>query len=186
MPCRGSAKRQFGHAYRRRTDTFDAQPNDGGVSAELLPSVTGVASMVGSARLDRIRELLGGSTIAPGRSAGINLPVTASTAATWMEVGKVSLLDWLALTWSLGWTRTPVRSANEQTPRSCSCCCWCPNLSGTSAGSGRGVPLDDLVGGRRDGVRLIRRMIRVGVDRCRSLLDAGHRDDVRGLECCSR
>ena len=30
-----------------------------------------------------------------------------------MEVGKVSLLDWLALTWSLGWTRTPVRSASE-------------------------------------------------------------------------
>ena len=33
--------------------------------------------------------------------------VIAAVAATWIEVGKTSLLDWLALTWSLGWTVLP-------------------------------------------------------------------------------
>ena len=37
--------------------------------------------------------------------------MTASAAATWIAVGKVSLLDWLALTWSLGCTSVPVRPA---------------------------------------------------------------------------
>ena len=40
-------------------------------------------------------------------SAGSRSSTTASVAATWIEVGKVSLLDWLALTWSLGCTSTP-------------------------------------------------------------------------------
>ena len=39
--------------------------------------------------------------------------MVASTAATWIEVGKVSLLDWLALTWSLGWHSVPARVASE-------------------------------------------------------------------------
>ena len=57
---RGSAQRQFGHARQSGFDTFDAQPNDGGVSAELLPQRhRGGIHEVGSARLDRIRELLG-------------------------------------------------------------------------------------------------------------------------------
>ena len=44
-------------------------------------------------------------------SDGISCWVVASTAATWMDVGKVSLDDWLALTWSLGCTSTPARAA---------------------------------------------------------------------------
>ncbi len=39
--------------------------------------------------------------------------MVASTAATWIEVGKVSLLDWLALTWSFGWLSTPARVESE-------------------------------------------------------------------------
>ena len=37
--------------------------------------------------------------------------MTDRTAATWIDVGKTSLLDWLALTWSFGCTVTPARSA---------------------------------------------------------------------------
>ena len=36
--------------------------------------------------------------------------MTASAAAMWRAEGKVSLLDWEAFTWSLGWSFTP-RSA---------------------------------------------------------------------------
>ena len=39
--------------------------------------------------------------------------MVAVTAATWIEVGKVSLLDWLALTWSLGCASTP-RAGGER------------------------------------------------------------------------
>ena len=39
--------------------------------------------------------------------------MTASEAATWIAVGKVSLEDWEALTWSLGCTSTPARAASE-------------------------------------------------------------------------
>ena len=35
---------------------------------------------------------------------------TPAVAARWMLDGKTSLLDWLALTWSLGWTARPSRS----------------------------------------------------------------------------
>ena len=44
-------------------------------------------------------------------SAGTRSLVAATAAATWIEVGKVSLLDWLALTWSLGWISTPACAA---------------------------------------------------------------------------
>jgi hypothetical protein len=30
-----------------------------------------------------------------------------AVAATWIEVGKTSLDDWLAFTWSFGWTSRP-------------------------------------------------------------------------------
>ena len=33
--------------------------------------------------------------------------VADAVAATWIEVGKTSLDDWLAFTWSLGWTSRP-------------------------------------------------------------------------------
>ena len=38
----------------------------------------------------------------------------ASTAATWMALGKVSFEDWLALTTSFGWHSTPARSASDE------------------------------------------------------------------------
>src|SRR4051794_31053881 len=46
-------------------------------------------------------------------SAGTSWWTVAEAAATWMEVGNVSLLDWLAFTWSLGCTSTPARCARE-------------------------------------------------------------------------
>ena len=74
------------------------------------PSITGVASIrwvrpdfttspnssALAARLARSRS-----------SAGCRSSTTARAAATWIAVGNVSLLDWLALTWSLGWTPSP-------------------------------------------------------------------------------
>ena len=56
---------------------------------------------------------LASSDVASTSSAGSRSSATASAAATWMAVGKVSLLDWLALTWSLGCTSTPARPASE-------------------------------------------------------------------------
>ncbi len=53
------------------------------------------------------------SDVASTSSAGSRSPVTASDAATWIAVGKVSLEDWEALTWSLGCTSTPARAASE-------------------------------------------------------------------------
>ncbi len=74
------------------------------------PSITGVASMRwvrpdftspanSSALADRLRSRVA--------RAGSRRSVTATADATWIEVGNVSLLDWLALTWSLGWTSVP-------------------------------------------------------------------------------
>ena len=41
------------------------------------------------------------------RSAGIRLLIRLLVAAMWMALGKTSLLDWEALTWSFGWTGSP-------------------------------------------------------------------------------
>ena len=54
---------------------------------------------------------LASSDDASWSSAGTRSLVAATAAATWIEVGKVSLLDWLALTWSLGWMSTPACAA---------------------------------------------------------------------------
>ncbi len=43
-------------------------------------------------------------------SAGIRSSVTAPVAAMWIEDGNTSLDDWLAFTWSFGWTGRPSRS----------------------------------------------------------------------------
>ena len=47
-------------------------------------------------------------------SAGTRSRTTASVAARWMLDGKTSLLDWLAFTWSFGWTGRPSRSAARE------------------------------------------------------------------------
>ena len=56
---------------------------------------------------------LASSADARWSSAGTSRCTVADVAATWIEVGNVSLLDWLALTWSLGCTSTPARCASE-------------------------------------------------------------------------
>src|SRR3954471_24371389 len=56
---------------------------------------------------------LASSEVASTSSSGWRSSATAIDAATWMEVGKVSLLDWLALTWSWACTSTPARDASE-------------------------------------------------------------------------
>ncbi len=74
------------------------------------PSVTGVAS-IRWVRPDFTTpansSALASNAAARWSSAGMRSRLTASVAATWIEVGNVSLLDWLALTWSLGWTSRP-------------------------------------------------------------------------------
>ena len=82
------------------------------------PSVTGVASMrcVRPAFTRSANSsALASSDPASTSSAGIRSSTTARVAATWIAVGKVSLLDWLALTWSLGWTSVPARAARVAT-----------------------------------------------------------------------
>ena len=56
---------------------------------------------------------LASSTPARWSRAGTSCCTVAAVAATWIEVGKVSLDDWLAFTWSLGCTSTPARAASE-------------------------------------------------------------------------
>ncbi len=51
--------------------------------------------------------------VASTSTAGSRSSATAVAAATWIAVGKVSLLDWLAFTWSLGCTSVPARAASE-------------------------------------------------------------------------
>ena len=51
--------------------------------------------------------LLVSSDVARCSIAGIRLRTIASVAATWIDVGKTSLEDWEALTWSFGCTLRP-------------------------------------------------------------------------------
>ena len=80
------------------------------------PSITGVAS-IRCVRPDFTTSLNSSAFASRARarwsSAGTRSLVVASTAATWMLVGKVSLLDWLAFTWSLGCTSTPAFADSE-------------------------------------------------------------------------
>src|SRR3954453_8775687 len=52
-------------------------------------------------------DALASRAVARCRSAGIRSATTADVAARWIEDGKTSLLDWDALTWSLGCTGRP-------------------------------------------------------------------------------
>ena len=67
------------------------------------------------------------------RAPGSRSSVTASAAATWIAVGKVSLLDWLALTWSLGWTSTPAAGGERR-----------DHLVGVHVGAGARAGLEDV------------------------------------------
>ena len=76
------------------------------------PRVTGVASMrwvrpdfTASAYSSALRVSASARTAIAWSSGA-----AASTAATWIALGKVSLDDWLALTTSFGWHSTPARS----------------------------------------------------------------------------
>lgn len=78
--------------------------------ANSWPSITGVASM----RWVRPDFTTSANSLAlASRDAarvsrpGMRTVVAASSAATWIEEGKTSLLDWEALTWSLGCTWRP-------------------------------------------------------------------------------
>src|SRR5664279_4290005 len=74
------------------------------------PSVTGVAS-IRWVRPDFTTVAnsadLASKDFARRSRAGISSLLADAVAATWIEVGKTSLDDWLALTWSLGWTFLP-------------------------------------------------------------------------------
>ena len=78
------------------------------------PSVTGVAS-IRWVRPDFTTSAnsaaLVSNVAARWSSAGTRSCVAAAVAARWIDVGNTSLLDWLALTWSLGCTSRP--SARE-------------------------------------------------------------------------
>ena len=103
---RGSTDSSRSTAYR----TVAAYPLNS------CPSVTGVASMrcVRPAFTSGANSSAFRSRLAASRSSdGIRSATTARVAATWIAVGKTSLLDWLALTWSLGCTSTPAARASE-------------------------------------------------------------------------
>ena len=100
------------------------------------PSITGVAS-IRCVRPDLTTSLnssaFASRAVARWSSAGTRSRVVASTAATWIEVGKVSLLDWLALTWSLGWHSTPPRDGERG-----------EHLVHVHVGAGAGAGLEDV------------------------------------------
>ena len=132
VPPRGSS------ATRGRVDCepLDPESDLSGISAELLAEGhRRRVHQVGAAGLDDLGELRRPWPRAPRprwSSAGIRSWVIAAVAATWIEVGNVSLLDWLALTWSLGWTSRPERCdwRAMRSPRWCSCCSTCRSRSG--------------------------------------------------------
>ena len=109
----GAAQRQLADPGEHAVEPLGGVPHRGGVPAELLAEHhrRGV-HQVGAAGLHQAGELvgLGGQAALERRRARAAGPrPRRASAATWIEVGKVSLLDWLALTWSLGCTSTPAR-----------------------------------------------------------------------------
>ena len=111
---RGAAEGELLHPGEHAVQSLDREPHRGGVPAELLAEGDrGGVHQVGAAGLDGVGELVGlGLQAAPRASSrpGSRSSATASAAATWMAVGKVSLEDWPALTWSLGWTLGPAQA----------------------------------------------------------------------------
>ncbi len=113
---RRAAQRQLAHAGEHRLEPLDGVAHRGGVAGELLAEHhRRRVHQVGAARLHQPGELLrlrarARSPGRRGRAAGRRSP--RAQAATWMAVGKVSLDDCEALTWSLGCTSTPARVAS--------------------------------------------------------------------------
>ena len=111
---RGAAEGQLADAGQDRLEPLDAVAHGGGVAAELLAEHhRGRVHQVGAARLHHVGELLGLALEARGQvlEGGHQVVGDRDRRGTWIAVGKVSLLDWLALTWSLGCTSTPARVA---------------------------------------------------------------------------
>ena len=112
---RGAAERQLGEPGQRGVQPLLAVADLRGVPAELLAEGDrGGVHQVGAAGLHHGRPLFGllPAARSPGGPApGIRLRTTDSVAATWIEVGKTSLDDWDALTWSFGCTLPPSNSA---------------------------------------------------------------------------
>ena len=111
--------------------------------------------------------------------------MTASDAATWIAVGKVSLEDCEALTWSLGCTSTPARAASdaitslafmlELVPEPV----WKTSMGNASSWSAGG----DLSGGGLDGPgRIGVEHAELAVDPGRGRLDLADRVDQRRLD----
>src|SRR3954451_2985512 len=105
-------------ATRGSTDSSRSMPNRMAAAypPNSCPSMTGVAS-IRCVRPDFTTSAysvaLASSAVARWSSAGTSCCTVAVVAATWIDVGNVSLLDWLALTWSLGCTSTPDRFASD-------------------------------------------------------------------------
>ena len=113
----GAAQRQLADAGEDGLEPLGGVADGGGVPAELLAEHhRGGVHQVGAAGLHQSGELLGlglqrRREHVERRAAGPRpRPASRRRGST---VGKVSLLDWLALTWSLGWTSTPARRASE-------------------------------------------------------------------------
>ena len=141
---RRTAQRELGDPGQGRLQPLDAVAHRRGVPAELLAEHhRRRVHQVRAAGLHHLGELLGLRLEHPGQvvQRRHQCCTVAAVAATWIEVGNVSLEDWLAFTWSLGCTSTPDRAARgRRAPRSCSCSTRCRSRSGTRPpGSGRGA-----------------------------------------------
>ena len=104
----------------------------------------------------------------------------ASTAATWIALGKVSLEDWLALTTSFGWHSTPARAVSDEITSLTFMLVLVPEpVWKTSIGNWSSCsPVDDLGGGGHDRVALLGGdHVEVGVGACGGGLDPGERVD---------
>ena len=101
-----AADGQLHERLDRQTGPADRLLQLPGQAADLLPERKrhGVGQ-VGAADLEHVlpRAALAASTLPHCSRAGISRPRIAAATATWMAVGKTSLLLWPRLTWSLGW-----------------------------------------------------------------------------------
>ena len=158
VPPRGSSATRGSDGL----EPLDAESHDRGVAAELLAEHhRGGVHQVRAAGLHDVVELLGLRLERRREVVQRRHQVARSPrrAATWIEVGKVSLLDWLALTWSLGWISTPARAASEASTSFMFMLERCRSRSGRrrSGTASTCSPLDDLRRRRRRSPRPARR-----------------------------
>ena len=133
----GAAERQLAHPGEHGFESLDGVPDGGGVPAELLARASPASRPSGGcARTSpgrRTRPPSPPATTRAGRAPAAGRRPRPSAAATWMAVGNVSLLDWLAFTWSLGWTSTPAAAAERG-----------DHLVGVHVGAGARAGLEDV------------------------------------------